>query len=251
MTQTTENLESLTDQQLRQRRIQIYRNKVKHIRVLPRINGKQLTPALFVNRKSNFKKFVELYFSKIENKNNHSLESENYGLSTRLRPNSDGYKAFVRFSETDYGSSVIKEMLVNQKKYSGFMIREAFGNSAIAEYKNILLPKKFPFHPLFISSKQKIYDLAIIYHEFAHTMVFNSTKSINKKITIYDERIAVMKFENPVRIRKGYEPRYTYTHNKTKETINIITGKKLPGVWLVNKYDPTILVVPAHKDALK
>lgn len=165
---------------------------------------------------------------------------------------SDGYKAFQRFSETDYGSSVIKEMISNPKKYKGFDIAEGYKRGAKANYSVLLLPKRFPAPPgFFKTSGQKIYDLAIIYHEFAHTAVFRPASTSDAAITIFDERLAVMNFENPVRIRMGYEPRYSYTMGNGSYTINIITGKKVAGERTVSKYDPTILVELHDKDALK
>jgi len=58
-------------------------------------------------------------------------------------------------------------------------------------------------------------------------------------------------FENPARIRGGYEPRYSYTKSDGRFTINIITGKKVIGICGVNKYDPTKLVKLSDKDVLK
>jgi len=60
-----------------------------------------------------------------------------------------------------------------------------------------------------------------------------------------------MKFENPVRMRKGYEPRYSYTKKNPLETINIITGDKKLGRWVVSEADPAKLIKPNDRDALK
>jgi len=58
-------------------------------------------------------------------------------------------------------------------------------------------------------------------------------------------------FENPVRIRGGYEPRYSYTKSDGSFTINIITGTKVVGICGVSKYDPAKLVKLSDKDVLK
>ncbi len=174
-----------------------------------------------------------------------------YPGATKMVESSDGYKAFTNFAKTDYGSSVIKEMIKNPKKYKGFDIKQGAQKWASAGYRFIVLPKKFPARIRFKTSGQRIYDLAIIYHEFAHTMVFQPASLKGKKASIRDERMAVMKFENPVRMRKGYEPRYSYTKARPLETINIITGEKKQGSWAVSENDPTKLVKPDDKAALK
>lgn len=219
----------LSSLQLRLNREKIYRSKVPHTSVFPRVNGKTLTPAPESKRKSNFLKFVDLFFYKKVYTNTRDPMSDTYQEATKLLKSSDGYKAFSLFSDTDYGSSVIKEMLDNQKKYTDFKIKEGTGNAATAEYNTILLPRKFPYQQKFTTSGQRIYDLAIIYHELAHTKVFRPISSKERTIDINDERTAVMMFENPVRLRKGYEPRYSYTMRNGSFTINIITGKKAIG----------------------
>ncbi|MDH5395201.1 MAG: hypothetical protein OEW97_02930, partial [Gammaproteobacteria bacterium] len=103
------------------------------------MNGRILTPAVSEKRKSNFKQFVDLYFSQKINLANRTgstgpdgFPTPNEGMSTKLLENSDGYKAFVEFSMTDYGSSVIKEMVGHQKKYTGFSISESPGTETRA-----------------------------------------------------------------------------------------------------------------------
>ncbi|VAW97135.1 hypothetical protein MNBD_GAMMA23-1278 [hydrothermal vent metagenome] len=237
--------------QLRLKREQIYRRKVPHSRVFPQAKGRILAPASDGIRTSNFLKFVELYFSKKIDNTIPDPEFNIYPSATKMAEGSDGYKAFKRFAKTDYGSSVIKEMINNPKKYKGFDIKQGAQKWASAGYRFVVLPKKFPARTRFKTSGQRIYDLAIIYHEFAHTMVFQSKSSKGIKVNIKGERMAVMKFENPVRMRKGYEPRYSYTKEKPLETINIITGEKKQGIWVVSESDPTKLVKPNDKDALK
>ena len=237
--------------QLRLKREQIYRRKVPHTSVFPQANGRVLMPAVETNRISNFLKFVNMYFSKVIDKTIPDPEFNIYPGATKMVESSEGYKAFKRFAKTDYGSSVIKEMISNPNKYKGFVIKEGAEKWASAGHRFIVLPKKFPNKPIFKNNGQRVHDLAIIYHEFAHTMVFRPASSGSKSASIKDERIAVMKFENPVRMRKGFEPRYSYTGSKPLETINIITGEKKPGVWVVNANDPTKLVKPNDKDALK
>lgn len=235
-------------------RKKIYRSKVSHTRVFPKANGKLLSPASAAIRQANFIKFVDLYFSK---RIDSTIPDPAFGIYpgvTKLTTSSDGYKAFAKFSQTDYGSSVIKEMLGNSARYHGFVIAQGVKKGATGGYRSMTLPKVFPNKKKqFLVSGQKIFDLAIIYHEFAHTMVFLPRTAKGKKATLLDERKAVIFFENPVRIRKGFEPRYTYSgEDKTGvlQTINIITGKRKQGKWTVSKYDPRILVGLADKDRL-
>ena len=238
--------------QQRLKRERIYRQKMPAVNLMLGKNGQVLHPAPKGIRSSNFLKFVELYFTGVDDPNNRDPFSDTYQRSTKMKKGANGYKAFRRFADTDYGSYVIKEMLDNKNKYKKFKIKEAFGPGAVANYDTILLPKTFPtrkkFNGIF---GQDVYDLAIIYHEFSHTMVFRSTASKEKKIDIFDERLAVINFENPVRMLMGYEPRYTYTIRGQAQTINIITKITGDGILLVDKNDPTKLVSPTSKDALR
>lgn len=113
---------SLDKVKLELNRKKIYRSKVPYTRVFPRTNGRVLIPALVSRRKHNFLRFVDMYFTKtIDN----TIPDPDFGIFpgvTKLNKNSDGYRAFARFAETDYGSSIIKEMLNNPKRYNGFVV---------------------------------------------------------------------------------------------------------------------------------
>lgn len=167
---------------------------------------------------------------------------------TRLSSSSKGYLAFQRYAQTSYGSAVVKEMITNTKKFNGFLIAQSSGTEARAGDGVLLLPKNFPTKKFFPIGGQKIFDLAIIHHEMAHTEIY-LPKSNSGETTLKDERQAVIMAENPVRKIKGLEPRYTYS--KQGRTINIITGKYFDNEWTVSKYNPKIMVKRNHKDALK
>jgi len=243
-------VQNLTPQQLKLQRIHIYKTSV--IGGVPSvfltINNVVLIPASESNRSKNFKTFVAMYLYKgIEGSNDPF--SSNFGGPLRLKPGSMGYKGLERYANTDYGSAVIKEMISHPNKYKGFNIQQARGLHAKAGGPVIYLPVKFPNSQRFKISGQKIYDLAIIHHEFAHTMLVRGKTS--GAITLKDELWAVRKAENPVRLKRGvgkYEPRYVYYNGS--RTINIITGKSLPLEWTVSKYDPRIMVKLNDKDAL-
>jgi len=231
--------------------VQIYKAHVQGgvPSVFLRIKGRYLNPALMDNRGKNFKTFVEMYFYSGKDGGIDPLYDDDMHLPIKLKRNSKGYKAFERYARTDYGSAVIKEMISNQKKYPKFRVQQARFSQAKADRLGILLPPNFPSRLRFEIGGQKVFDLAIIHHEFAHTMLIRSKTA--KKITIRDELWAVRKAENPVRLKRGhsgYEPRYIYYNGK--QTINIITGKSLPFQWTVSKYDPRIMIKLDHKDAL-
>jgi hypothetical protein len=251
VTMPTKKATPLTAMQLKMQREKIYRQKVPGYSLIPAANGKELSAANEAVRQTNFLKFIDLYFIKDIVNDNLDPWSGNYQKQTRLMPSSDGYKAFSRFADTGFGSALIKEMLNDPKKYAGFSVGENTSNAARGWYNGFSLPKRFPDTPVFKTSGQKIYDLAIIWHEFAHTLVFLPPSAEKKDVSPYDERDDVRQYENPVRISAGYEPRYTYTMTDESKTINIITGAIAVGRWTVDKRDPMTLVSLSSPDALK
>ncbi len=79
-----------------------------------------------------------------------------------------------------------------------------------------------------------------------------------KNITLEDERQTVIHLENPIRLLRGMEPRYTYFKGKgegrDKGTINIITGEKAfvsENRNTILADDPTKLVKIGSKGAYK
>ena len=247
----TTQIKKTDDYQLAQQRRKIYQSRLTAYNLLRGETGKVLTPAAPSVRKPNFEQFVSLYFYNLDHAGNTHPFSDYYGQPTKLSRDSGGYKTFEKFAMTDYGSYVVKTMLDNPSKYKGFKVWENAFGGAYGDYHFISLPKGFGLQERrFATSKQRIHFLGILYHEFAHTMVFRPLSSKGIDITIYDEREAVLRFENPIRIRDNYEPRYTYTKRDGSETINIITRTVKPGKWTVRKDDPTVLVKAEDKDAL-
>jgi len=97
---------------------------------------------------------------------------------------------------------------------------------------------------------EKKYDLAIIHHEFGHTRFFRKLNDMKiKDFKLKDERQAVINLENPIRLKKGMEPRYTYYNGK--RTINIISGIPSETDHTVMEDDPTRLVKIGSKGALR
>lgn len=157
------------------------------------------------------------------------------------------YNVFKTFSLTRYGSVIINEILKNPDKYKEFKIyRGSLGSTSSgssAAFDGIVFPHQFPKFAQFPTGGQKIDPLAIILHEFGHTMVFNPSS----KQGIQFERYVVINYENTVRKINGYEMRYIYFNGV--ETINIITGQTKLGKWAFNKEDPTELVEIGSKEA--
>lgn len=246
-----ELLKSATPDKLRINRIQIYKRYVAGgvPSVFLMVGGKQLKPASMENRSKNFKTFVKMYFYKGKDGITNPMSDGDLHLPIKLKAGSQGYKALERYAKTDFGSAIIKEMISRPKKYQDFRVQQAKYLQAKADYIVIHLPENFPNQSRFEIGGQKIFDLAIIHHEFAHTMLVRAKTA--ERITIRDELWAVRKAENPIRLKRGngrYEPRYVYYNGK--QTVNIITGKVLPLQWSVSKYDPRIMVKLSHKDAL-
>jgi len=244
------SVKNLTSERLRWNRINIYKTHVVGgvPSVFLRIKGRYLKPAIMDNRGKNFRAFVKLYFYNGKDGSTDELSS-NFGYPIKLKANSMAFKAFEKYSKTDYGSAVIKEMSSHPNKYKGFSVRDAPSLYAKGDYDVIYLPSIFPNKSRFPIGGQKIFDLAIIHHEFAHTMLIRSKAA--KRITIQDELWAVRKAENPIRLRRGggkYEPRYVYYNGQ--QTVNVITGQVLSLQWTVSKLDPRIMVKVGHKDAL-
>lgn len=232
---------------LRQQRVRIYKNHVKynHSQIFPCLSGRRLQPAETSKRKKNFTQFVDLYFSKAKSP---VLSATNDPFADKPQPgglkkSSKSYYYFERFSQTDYGSSVIKEMLDNHKKYKGFLVAQGVGAETQSGFGAIKFGSEFP-QPRFKFGRQIILPEAIIYHEFGHTMVF-FPKEVVQNRDLKHECEVVRKLENPVRLRAGLEPRYTYTDRMAGlRTINIITGEIKSGAYSVDKNDPRKLVQP-------
>lgn len=125
---------SLDTIKLRLHRENIYQTRVPAYNLLRTKNGKALISPPIQIRQHNFQQFVEIYFNKNSNPDNQDLMSDNYGLPTAFTKESDGYKAFKRFADTDYGSYVIKEMLDNKEKYNGFDIMENASQGARGDW---------------------------------------------------------------------------------------------------------------------
>jgi len=158
------------------------------------------------------------------------------------------YKKLKEYSETSFGAAMIYRILQDNKKRK-LMKKPLFaveyddggyGQNANGGFNFIRLTKDFPDSRPYPGGEKKYYP-AIIHHEFGHTRFFMKNGNIkqNGNITLKDEILAVIHLENPIRMRQGYEPRYTYRQGAS--TINIITGKDHPkGIDTICESDPTL-----------
>jgi len=252
----------------RNKRIQIYKKHTKvnnalynHSQLFPEFSGKKrLSPAVSSKRKSCFDEFVKLYVPKHNALTSLQKKDIQEGFAAPaangLQRNSRRFKILESFSRTDYGSSIVKEMVNNPKQYTSFVILEGATQQTQAVYGGITLGTQFP-QEHFKYGRQAILPEAIIYHEFGHTQVFitaNSTYHGHRDLK--HEREVVIKLENPVRMiaSPALEPRYTYTERmpeKPLKTINIITGDVIIGAYSVHKEDPRKFVPLGDKNALR
>ncbi|MBE8221186.1 MAG: hypothetical protein HAW60_00475 [Bdellovibrionales bacterium] len=102
--------------------------------------------------------------------------------------------------------------------FSKFYIAETDSNTR-ASGSFIAINKNFLNYKLFSKSKQKIDHIAILSHEFGHT-IFGDPKTRND---IYSEADAVARYENPVRILNNFLPRKTYYDKKITSNIDVRT----------------------------
>lgn len=247
-------------------RIKIYNEHTKfngirynNSQVYPEFAGKKrLKPAPADQRKKNFATFEELYVpaykALTEDEKKDIQEGVAIPSAAGLNRKSAGYIFLKSFACTDFGSSVVKEMVDHPKYYKGFTILQGVSDQTQAVYGGIVFGKQFPTDR-FKYGNQHVQPEAIIYHEFGHTMVFIAENSKYRgQRDLQHEREVVIKLENPVRtFYAGLEPRYTYTDrmpDKPLKTVNIVTGDEAMGAFTVHKNDPRVLLPIGDKDAL-
>ncbi len=244
----------LSQLELRNKRIAIYRKNVYARNLFKGVNGEVFhVPESLMSRQLNFKEFVKVNFE-------HNFIEP--GAWPNNISNLPVYKKLKAYSETNYGAATIYRILQDNKK-AALQKRRVFkvqyddgvyGQEARGALDYIRLTKNFPNNIPYKGGERK-YDLAIIHHEFGHTRFFR--KSNEMKIIDFQlkhERQAVINLENPIRMEKGKEPRYTYYNSKMRKTINIITGeipKAAEDRNTVLEDDPTKLVKIGSKGAYR
>jgi len=246
---------NLSQLELRNKRIAIYKKNVFARNLFKGVNGETFhIPESLMSRQANFKEFVKINFE---------YGFTEYGAWPNNVTNLPVYKKLKAYSETNYGAATIYRILQDNKK-AALQKRKVFkvqyddgvsGQTPQGAFNYIILPKNFPDNRPYSGGERK-YDLAIIHHEFGHTRFFRKSNNMKKiMFTLNDERRAVIYLENPIRMKKGMEPRYTYYRkrgeNGEKGTINIITGDRLAGLYTILENDPTKLVKLGSKGAYR
>jgi len=241
----------LSQLELRNKRIAVYKKHVRARNLFKGVNGETFhVPETLMSRQSNFKEFVKINFE---------YGFSEYGTWPDSITNLPVYKKLKAYSETNYGAATIYRILQDNKKAS-LQKRKVFkvqyddgvsGQAPQGAFDYIILPKTFPNNRPYKGGERK-YDLAIIHHEFGHTRFFRKPNNMQViSFRLKHERQAVINLENPIRMKKGLEPRYTYYSPSEGRTINIITGDDSSTEHTVLEHNPAKLVKIGSKGAYK
>ncbi|MBI3560461.1 MAG: hypothetical protein HY080_01900 [Gammaproteobacteria bacterium] len=160
------------------------------------------------------------------------------------------YHSFLDYAKTPYGAVMMGRVLrdnftssfIGIKRFK--IVRDDY-SSAKGDTNLIRLPAGFPLLKR-LATGDEVDPSATIHHEFGHTRFFKGHHS-RKEVSIQDERIAVIRMENPARMYNKNEPRYAYYDKRFEATINIITGQVKHGIWATDKADPRIFIEPSKR----
>lgn len=150
-------------------------------------------------------------------------------------PAGEGLRWLERYARTDYGAGMVRRVLEDYEAaraagwvdpegeltpdghfagYVPFRIRGTPG-AAAGGSAEIRLP--FSFRETFRFGGQRVDPLAIVHHEFGHTRYGLPAGPEDLRETPHGTRLSlehevrvVDRFENPVRLRNGFEPRFRY-----------------------------------------
>lgn len=153
-------------------------------------------------------------------------------------PRGQALEVVREYAKTDFGQEMIGKVLadfdqafnqgwVNARGdlteegefagYTPFRIVHSDG-SAQASLRRIELPEHFAEH--FFGSGLRVFPLAILHHEFGHTQFGQPpgsedilTNQHGSRLRVEHEMEIVERFENPVRLRYGYEARTSYRNH--------------------------------------
>ncbi|MBI3560463.1 MAG: hypothetical protein HY080_01910 [Gammaproteobacteria bacterium] len=180
--------------------------------------------------------------------------SDRYSVSwkTYVFSQLKAYHSFLDYAKTPYGAVMIGRILRDNfisdvNGIERFKIMRDDNDSARGGPNALKLPAGFPLLKRLVTGDE-VDPSAVIQHEFGHTRFFTGYKG-SAEITIQDERIAVIRMENPARMYNKNEPRYAYynDNNDDPRTINIITGQVKNGIWATDKADPRIFIEPSKR----
>lgn len=195
------------------------------------------------NRDHNFDKFVKQHFY-VEK----DVYADYFNFSWRKETiiYQKAYQTLKDYSKTPYGAVMIKKILFELRVPGRplFQVRKDDSDGAKGSTNFITFPSGFPLATV-LETGDKVDALAMIHHEIGHTR-FTPGHKPGVEVSIQDERIAVIRRENPARMYNKNEPRYAYYNNDkdNKITINIITGEFKAGIWATDKADPRKFIKP-------
>lgn len=156
-----------------------------------------------------------------------------------FKKGSSAYDYLKLYSQTSYGSIIVNRINKYKGKFTVYSITEGDKKfHAMGANHHIRLPKEFPMIKVYPFTGQKIDPLAVIHHEFEHTVFGKSDYEVG---SLREEVAAVKGYENPVRILNGYEPRYSYYQRATNTTASIFDYKKtVTGGKTTDPLDPRL-----------
>lgn len=153
-------------------------------------------------------------------------------------PRGQALEVIREYAKTDFGQEMIGKVLADFDSalqqgwvnahgdlteegeftgYTPFRIVHSDG-SAQASLRRIELPERFGEH--FFGSGLPVFPLAIVHHEFGHTQFGQPPRSEDiltdhngSRLRVEHEMEIVERFENPVRLRYGYEARTSYRNH--------------------------------------
>ena len=156
-------------------------------------------------------------------------------------PRGQGRQVLEEYVKTDFGQEMIGRVLADfdraleqgwvtpqgelteEGEFAGFIPFRVVHSpdTAAASLREVRLPERFASH--FRGGGQRILPLAIVHHEFGHTQFGQPAKpheivtdEHGTRLHVDHEMDIVERFENPVRLRYGFEPRESY-HNHLGE----------------------------------
>jgi hypothetical protein len=157
-----------------------------------------------------------------------------------LKEGSSAYKYLKMYSLTVYGSLMIERINKYKGEFTVYAITKGSKKfQAMGASNHIRLPEDFPLLSIYPFTGQKIDPLAVIHHEFEHTVFGGSDFDIG---SLQEEVSAVVNYENPVRVLNDYEPRYVYYQRDTNLTVSVFDSTNImEGGRTYDPADPRIL----------
>jgi len=160
-------------------------------------------------------------------------------LAGVFKNGTSAYNYLMLYSKTSYGSIMIDRINKYDGKFVVYLITKGVEKfQAMGASNHIRLPEEFPIMAMYPSTGDKIDPLAVIHHEFEHTIFGKSSHEVG---SLEEEVAAVKLHENPVRIINGFKPRYSYYQRATDTTVSVFDYKKtVSGSKTTDPLDPRL-----------